>query len=319
MPDVYTQQSSLSIDQTAYDRLAYFALRPELFYDRCADVRPTRQAMPGSAVVFTIISDLAVADTALTETVDPDAVAMSDSQVTLTLAEYGNAVITTAKLRGTSFIPVDPAVANVIGFNAGVSVDTVTRTVLEAGTNVRYAGNATSRTTVGTDDTLGAANVRRALAELRGANVATFDAGLYKSFIHPDSSYDLRAETGAAAWRDPHVYSQPGEIWNGSIGAFEGFDFIETPRGPLFADASDGAGLSGTIDVYGTLFLGRQALAKAHSITDGNGPFPQTVQGPVVDKLRRFVPMGWYWLGAYGRFREAALRRVESVSSIGDN
>lgn len=314
MADAYTQQSSLSIDQTAYDRLAYFALRPELYFDRCADVKPTRQAMPGAAVTFTKIADLAVADTALTETVDPDAVAMSDSQVTVTLTEYGNAVITTAKLRGTAFIPVDPAVANVIGYNAGVSIDTVTRSVLEAGTNVRYAGDASSRATLDAADTLGASNVRRALAELRGANVATFDAGLYKAFIHPDVSYDLRAETGAAAWRDPHVYSQPGEIWNGSIGAFEGFDFIETPRAPLFAD-----GGSGTVDAYGTLFLGRQSLAKAHSNTDGNGPFPQTVQGPVVDKLRRFVPMGWYWLGGYGRFREESLRRVESGSSIGSN
>jgi hypothetical protein len=41
--------------------------------------------------------------------------------------------------------------------------------------------------------------------------------------------------------------------------------------------------------------------------------------GPVVDKLRRFPPVSWYWLGTYGIFRQAALRAVESASSIGTN
>lgn len=314
MADAFTGTSAVTLDQTAYDRLAYFGLRPELYFDMIADVVPTRQSMPGAAVVFTIVSDLAAATSALTEAVDVDAVALANSNVTLTLVEYGNAIITTAKLRGTSFVELDPIVANVLGHNAGLSIDTIAANVLAGGTNVRYAGTAVSRVTVAATDTLKAANVRRALADLRGANVMTIN-GLYASFIHPDVSYDLRTETGAAAWRDPHVYSQPGEIWNGEIGAFEGFRFIESPRTPIFADA----GVGGTVDVYATLFLGREALAKAHSVTDGNGPLPRVVPGPVTDKLRRFAPMGWYWLGSYGRFREAALRRVESASSIGAN
>jgi len=108
-------------------------------------------------------------------------------------------------------------------------------------------------------------------------------------------------------------------IYNGEIGAFEGIRFVESARAPLFANASNGSGSAGTIDVYGTLVMGRQALAKAHSITDGNGPLPKIVRGPITDSLERFRPIGWYWLGGYGRFREASLRRVESSSSIGAN
>jgi hypothetical protein len=40
---------------------------------------------------------------------------------------------------------------------------------------------------------------------------------------------------------------------------------------------------------------------------------------PVVDHLRRFTGMGWYHLVGYARFREEALRRVESSSTIGTN
>jgi N4-gp56 family major capsid protein len=295
--------------------MAYFALRPELYFDRIADVQPTNQSMPGSSVIFTQITELATASTALNESVDVDAVGIADAQVTVTLVEYGNAAITTAKLRGTSFLAVDPVVANVIGFNAGISQDTIVRDVLKVGTNVLYAGQAVSRATVIPTDLITAAKVRRILAQLRGANVATI-GGLYNAWIHPDVSYDLRGETGAAAWRDPHTYSQPEQIWNGEIGAFEGFRFMESPRTPVFADAGSSTTLT---DTYRTIFAGRQALAKAYSTQDGNGANPRVVMSPVVDHLRRFQGMGWYWLGGYGIFRQAALRSIESASSIGTN
>ena len=319
MADAYTTTSSLDIEQTAYDRLVRYALRPRLHFRNVVDVRPTRQSMPGSAVVFTLVDDLSIASTALNESTDVDAVALADSQVTVTLNEYGNVAITTAKLRGTSFVEVDPIVADVLAFNAAVSLDELALIPLRGGDNVRYAtGGATTptaRNTVEPDDTLEAANVRRALADLKGANVEDF-GGLYAAFIHPDVSYDLRSETGAAAWRDPHTYSQPAEIWTGEVGAFEGFRFMEMSRAPKFADAGSSTTLT---DVYATIFLGRQALAEAFSTSDGNGRNPRVVPGPVVDHLRRFVPMGWYWLGGFARFREAAIRRVESSSSIGSN
>ena len=317
-----TTTSSLSVDQTAFDRIAYFALRSELLFDQAADVMPTAQSMPGSAVTFTIFSDLAPATSTLNEVTDVTPVALSDSQVTVTLAEYGNAVVTTAKLRGTSFLDVDSSAANIVGYNAGDSIDRVVRDVLAGGSNVSYAtGGAStpsSRATVTAADTLSAADVRKEVARLRAANVATFN-GTYLSFIHPDVSYDFRAETDAAGWRTPANNVNPQGIYNGEIGQFESVRFIETPRGPLFANASDGSGSAGTIDVYGTLIMGRQALAKAHSITDGNGATPKIVRGNVTDLLMRLQPLGWYWLGGYGRFREASLRRIESGSSIGAN
>jgi len=314
----YTQMSSLSTDQTAFDRIAYFALRSELLFDAVADVMPVAQSMPGSAVTFTIFNDIAEATTPLTETSDVSAVAMSDSQVTVTLTEYGNAVSTTAKLRGTSFLDVDAAAANIVGYNAGISIDSIIREVLAAGTNVIYGGGGatdpSSRATVQAEDIIEANDIRKVVAQLRKANAVSF-GGMYMGYIHPDVSYDLRRETGVASWRDPHVYSDPANIYMGEIGAFEGVRFIETPRAKNF----ENAGASSTVDVYCTHIMGRQALAKAHSLTDGNGPFPRVVRGPVTDTLYRFQPIGWYWLGGYGRFREASLRRVESSSSIGSN
>jgi len=317
-----TQASSLSVDQAAYDRLAYFALRSEMLFDQAADVQATNQAMPGSSVIFTIFADLAAATSTLSETADLTPETMSDSQVTVTLAEYGNTVNTTAKLRGTSFLDVDATAANLIGYNAGISIDTVVQEILAAGSNVAYGGGGSSdpssRVTVGAEDIIEANDIRKQTAALRGANVATFN-GYYMGYIHPDVSYDLRRETGNASWNAPHVAVDTANIYNGEIGTFESVRFIETPRAKVFANASNGTSTTGTIDVYCTHIMGRQALAKAYSQIDGNGAFAKVVRGPVVDSLMRFNPIGWYWLGGYGRFREASLRRIESSSSIGVN
>ena len=318
----YTQVSSLDLNQTAFEKLAYFALRPELYFDRFAEVEATNATSPGATHTFTIFQDLAVASSELSETTDVTPVALSDSQVSVTMKEYGNAVVTTAKLRATSFINVDPVAANAVGYNAGISIDTVCRDVLQAGTNVVYAtGGATdptSRTTVNSDDTLSANDVRRVVAQLRGANVPTI-GGSYVGFIHPDVSYDFRSATDAAAWRTPANYVNPEGIYNGEIGMFEGVRFMESARAPLFANASNNSGSTGTIDVYGTLIMGRQALAKAVANAAGYGDQPTMVYGEVVDVLKRFQPVGWKHFVGYGVFRQEALRRIESASSIGTN
>jgi N4-gp56 family major capsid protein len=321
MADDITNVGDLSVDQTAYDRFLYYALRARLVFDQVATVKPTAQSMPGSAVKFTLVSDLAVASTALDESTDVDAVAMADSQVTLTLAEYGNAVKTTALLRGTSFVALDPAVANVVSFNAAKSLDTIARDKLKAGSNIRYATGGsttpTARNTVEPGDTIASDDIRRMKTDLAAADVDDF-GGFYVAYIHPDVSHDLRSEAGnTSSWREPSVYGSSQErLWNGTIGRYEGFEFIETTQAPVFADAGSSTTLT---DVYATIGVGREALAKAHSYTDGNGAYPKMVITPVTDNLRRFLGFGWYWLGTYGIFRSAAVRRLESSSSVGTN
>ncbi len=199
MPDAYTGVGATNLDQTAYDLAIYYALRPELYWDPVATVRSTNQSFNGAAVIFTIQSDLSAATTTLAESTDVSAVAMSDSQVTVTLAEYGNAVITTALARGTVFIPFDPIVADVVGYNAGLSLDGIARNEAQGGSNVYYADTAGGITTPGARNTIiptdlfTSKHARRAAAQLRGANVRPIN-GYYVGYIHPDVAYD-------ASWR----------------------------------------------------------------------------------------------------------------------
>jgi len=293
--------------QKAYDRLLEFALRSEPLIRSVADKRPARQSQPGSTVVLQRYVDLAKATTTLTENDDVDSVAMSTpTSVTITLNEYGNSVLVTRALELFSLADVDPAIANIIAYNLADSIDAVAMTTLRGGSNVIYSGStATSTATVTAAATISSANIRRAVAKLRANQAIGRKGSLYWTGIHPEVSHDLRAETGSAGWLLPNQYgSSQDRIWAGEIGTYEGAYFVESAR--LFT-ATDGAN---SAKVYRTIVAGQQALAEAVAEE------PHVVIGPVVDRLMRHRPMGWYGVLGFARYREEALFRIESGSSI---
>ncbi|WP_461521046.1 N4-gp56 family major capsid protein [Porticoccus sp.] len=310
MADVFTSTTQLTNQVlTSYDRNAYFALRDMAIWDQFADVKPGNITSPGSSVRFNIWSDLSEATTALSETVDVDAVGLSDSTVTVTPSEYGNAVLITLKLRSDDFlIGFDPDVANILAENMVKSIDTIARTAIDsAGTAVWASGTADGD--LASTDNITAALVKQQRAALKKANVSPKIGNLYAAVIHPDVAYDLKVETGDGAWIMPHQYVDTQALYVDEIGTFGGFKFVESNR----TDLDEDAGTAGTESVYSTYFFGQQAIAKAESIA------PSMVMGPVTDHLNRFRPLGWYAYLGYGEFRSASLRRLRATSSIGTN
>ena len=316
MANAYTTTGSSSLGgtlgsaglvQKAYDRLLEFALRAEPLIRSVADKRPTNQSIPGSTVVLQRYVDLAAKTSTLTEDVDPDAVALATpTTVTITLNEYGNSVLVTRALELFSLADVDPAIANIIAFNLADSIDQVAMETLRAGTNVIYAGStATSTATVTAAATISSANIRKAVAKLRANKTIARKGNLYWAGIHPEVSHDLRAETGSAGWLLPNQYgANQDRIWAGEIGTYEGAFFVESAR---LYNATDGASSARN---FRTVIAGQQAMAEAVAEE------PHVVIGPVVDKLMRHRPMGWYGVLGFARYREEALYRIESGSSI---
>jgi len=309
MANAYTDSTALAgLVKAAYDRYVEFALRSQPLFRNLADKRPVQQAMPGSSVVFSLYNDLSAATSTLTETTDPDSVALSNvSTVTVTLAEYGNTVLNTRKLGEMAFSDVDPAIANIVAFNMADSIDKVVVNTLIGGTNVLYGGTRTSTVTVTAADVITAAKVRRAVAKMRAANAIPRDGSLYAAYVHPEVAHDLRSETGnVSSFEDIHKYTDPnvGQILAQTVGVLGGAYFVETPRA---YSATDGAS---SAKVYRTIIAGQQALAEATAVEPG------IVVGPVVDKLMRFRPVGWYSMQGWSIFRDAALYRIETGSSI---
>ena len=298
---------------TAFEQIAYFALRSQPLYEMICDVRSTAQSHNAATVQFTFYPNMAQQTSTLTEAKDVTPVALSDSKVDVTLAEYGSSVITTALIRGTSFLNVDADAANIVGYNMVDSIDKVVSDVLMAGTNVTYVGQ-TSRGAITDANNYTAAEGRKAVAQLRSDSAPGWENGNYMAIIHPDVSYDLRGDTAVTDVIQYQLYQDGAPIRAGSIGTFNGINYIENPRAPILADAG-----ASNVDVYQTLICGRQAAAKAFSRSPGFCEQPSIFFGPVTDTLRRFTPVGWYHLAGWAIFRQECMRRVESSSSIGDN
>ena len=298
---------SAGLVQKAYDRMIEFALRDEPLIRSVADKRPTDQTIPGSVVVMQLHDDLTKATTALSETVDPDGVTIATpNTVTITLQEFGNSTTNTRALKIFSYTGVDDDIVNLMAVNQADSIDEIAMTTLRGGTNVIYSGStATSTATVTAAATLSSANIRKAVAKLRANKAKGRKGSLYWAGIHPEVAHDLMAETGSAGWLLPNQYgASQDNIWASEIGSYAGAFFVESPR--LYS-ATDGAS---SAKVYRTIIAGKQALAEAV------GEEPHTVLGPVTDRLKRFQPIGWYGVLGFARYREKALYRIESGSSI---
>ena len=291
--------------QTAYDQYVRMALRSIPVMRALADVKPVQQAMPGSSVVFSIYSDLAQATTTLTESSDVSSIALGNpNQITVTLNEYGSAVTTTKKLNLTSFNDVDAALADIIAYNAADSIDAVVGGVLTSGTNIIYAGTATSNNTITSSMTMSVSDIRQAVTELRTNKALPRIGELYTAYLHPRQTADLRAETGTGGFQALTQYVDRTPFTAGAVGVIEGAFVVETPRVPSAAN-------SGSVNVYKAIVAGREALAEAQ------GQDISTVIGPEIDALRRYHTIGWYYFGGFNILRTQALYQIQSAASNG--
>src|SRR3990172_10160048 len=136
MANAFTGTAAMAnLVQTAYDRALEFALRKQPLFRMVADKRPAQQAMPGSSIIFELYQDLTQAITPLNELVDPDAVAAGNpTTVSVTLNEYGNAILVSNKLDLFSFSDVTAGLVNQVAWNLVDSVDLLVQNVLAAGT-----------------------------------------------------------------------------------------------------------------------------------------------------------------------------------------
>lgn len=308
----YTGTTELAgLVKAAYDRYVEFQLRSIPTLRGVADKRPVQQAMPGSSVVFSLYNDLEPTTATLSEEVDPTPTAISDvSTVTVTLQERGRTVLQTRRLGEFAFSDVDPAIANIVAYDLANSLDIVVGNVLQTGTQIQYGTGGSSTPAnngeVAAEDIITAADIRKVVAKLRAANVVPREGELYAAMIHPEVAHDLRAETGTGSFDDINKYTE-GNVskpLNGVVGVLHGAYFIETPRATVTENGAGGG------NVYTTYVMGKQALAEAVAVEPG------VVIGPVVDRLMRHRPIGWYGLLGHAVYRDEALWQIRSSSSI---
>jgi len=320
MADVYSSTQTLpNLVTQAYDRYLRLALRSVPQFRAFADTRAVQQTHPGDAVTFSIYQDMDDATTPFNptglprtgdgntppgEVADPEVVQIPDpKRVQVVLEEYGNYTVLTKRLEAFSLdAALDTNAANIIAYNLASSVDVLVQTKLaeclniiteEAGVLVESAADGTGVDVdnIAADDTAAARDFRYAVTKLRSHNVVPARGNLYGAMVHPHVAHDIRVETGAAGWREPHTYVDTANIYAGEIGTFEGAFFVESPR--CFSNNNAGA-----VPVYNSYVFGREALAEAVA-----SEFGVVVGGTIADPLNRKMALGWTGIAGWELFR----------------
>lgn len=297
-----------------YDKSLEYQLRSMPIFRQFVDKHPVDVTNPGPTVTLSLIQEFgSLATTPLSEDVDPDAVTPpAPVRVTVTLNEYGNANLTTLRVRDLAFASVEPAIANILGKNMVDTMDKLVQNVLDGATHVigknagvvatEASGTPFAEGSVAAGDKFDSTLAGDAVQLLRRRNAHGRDGDdTYIALIHPDVAVDIMSDTG---WLAPHQYQDVSNIYRGEIGQYRGARYVTTPRATVVADGS------ASTKVYRTYVLGAQALVEA-TVRE-----PGVVIGPQIDKLRRFFPIGWYAHAGWSIYRQEAIQLVKSSSSI---
>ena len=267
------------------------------------------QVADASVATFIKFSNLSNGTSALSDGVEVTSEEMTDSEVNLTLTEYGNVVTTTALGHIVTGGRLNPAAAELIGRNMGTSMDKIAIQTLEAASNELIVTQS-AESSLTSNDVMTPAYFEKAYNKLRRANIPKLEGNFYVAVLHPDVISDLRDNSSAGDWYDVNKYSRPEIVLQNEIGTFKGFRVIEDSNISINTDAG-----STTTDTYHSIFMGYNALGYAQSAS--KPPKATLVSG--TDKLNRFVHLGWYGVFAYGIIDSNAVWLVTSASSYGSN
>ena len=219
-PEMKTFYSDYLIDTAA----------PKLVHDQFGQKHPIPKN-GGKTIEFRKFNPLPKLLTPLTEGITPDGQSMSVSKIEATVAQYGG-YVTLSDMYLLSAIDNNLVYATkLLGNQAGATLDTITREVLNGGTNVVYAGDQLSRSallTLKTTDpaacVLKVSDIKKAVRALKVQNAPKIGDS-YVGIIHPDCTYDL---TNDPDWKYPHQYVDTDNIYSGEIGRIAGVRFVET-------------------------------------------------------------------------------------------
>ena len=245
----------------------------------------------GKTIEFRQWEPLPEMTTPLQEGVTPDGQDLSMSTIEATVDQYGGYVTISDMLDLTAIDPVLVQGTKAIASQAGRSLDTITREVLNGGTNVQYAeGQVESRaalkyTSEEDNCNLTVKAIKKAVRTLEGQDAPKID-GYYVAIIHPFCKFDLMNDP---EWRKPHEYVNTENIYKNEIGEIAGVRFVQSTRAKVFA----GAGANGA-DVYSTLIMGDDA----YGITDITGGglehiIKQKGSAGTADPLNQRATCGW--------------------------
>ena len=244
---------------------------PYLVLEKFGQSQPL-PAHNSKVIKFRRYSALPSTPVALTEGVTPVGQQLAVTDITATLAQYGDKTTITDVVLDTHEDPVLNEAIELLGEQAAQMIEKMRYGILKSGTNVVY-GNGAARTSVNTAITL--QMQQRAVRTLKRQNArpitsiiassARFEtANVAPGFVglcHPDLEADIRAMNGFVA-AERYGTMTP---WENELGKVNDVRYVTST---IFEPFANGGGAAGAMistggtsaDVYPVLYLGRDAF-----------------------------------------------------------
>lgn len=318
----YSSDSTLSpAIQTIWSKEILFQAMPVLRFEQFAVKKTELGVMPGLTINFMRYNNLSVNDTTgaeLTEGVRMEPVALSASQIQITVKEQGQSVAVTELLLNASFDDVMASSSRLLGRHMAQSMDAQARNTLYA-PGVPFGGGSAvapnvvfGRTPVSTRGaispydagTLGTASnpgymspatVKDAVEVLANQNIPRL-GDTYVCFVHPSQSRALR---DWPEFIEVTKYAAPGNFMLGEIGRIYDVVFIETTQvlkggtGIVDVNPSTNGIQDPSASSYSAIMIGDNAFGQAIALP------VELRDGGVID-FGREHGLAWYAIWGFG-------------------
>ncbi len=302
-----------------YNRTLLVRATPYLAHTMFAQVRDIPQNSGTDTIKFRRYGNLTAATTALTEGVTPTGSQLSITDLTAQLQQYGDFVTITDMVNYTTLDPILTEAAEILGDQAGDTLDQITRDVMVAGTTVQYASSASARTDITAAMKITALEVREAVRTLQNANAKPLMRrtdpstgygtvplnAAYVGIISPSQLFDLKADS---AFVPVQKYTSQADVMPGEVGAIDDVRFIVSTNAKTYptggaASAPVHIAMILARDFYGITRLAGKAL---ENIIKPLG------SGGTSDPLNQRSTSGWKALFVPKRLNEAFAVRLET-------
>lgn len=289
-PDTTSTLSNLM--STFYDKKLLAILTPQLIYDKLT-VEKVIPENAGKSVIWNRFTREAGTTTAFTEGTVPDSSQRTTTQVSTTVAGYGDYYVISDLLKRTATDDELAAMLKTCAHQAKDTIDLLIRNACTAGGTSFFANGNTALTGIGNDDVATMSDLRKIVRQLEGNDVPQFEDGFYHAIIHPHQKYDITNTTAVAEWHDISKYTDLGvkNIYRGELGSAYGVRIMMTSN--VFKTTT---GTSASATAYYAHVAGDEAVARV-SVTEGGGT-PKMFRhepgkGGLSDPLGQLWTVGW--------------------------
>ncbi len=190
-----------------YERKALDTLKARFMFREATmpDVMPLRS---GKTIQFYRYTLLAANITPAPEGTVGTSLPLTTTTITATVQEYADFITISTLLKETAIDPIVENAADMLGYRGGLSADTITRT--------EFDSNVASVAVNTLGATFTAADLRRSVMLLEGANVRGMRGNDFVCIMHPYVLYDLMSDNTAGGFIDVLKYANPDRLVEGS-------------------------------------------------------------------------------------------------------